>query len=54
MSDDVNWYIVHDYTPKEGGEGATDGDWRFFKSGTSFFVQRRESGSWINKFEFEA
>lgn len=54
ISDDVNWYILQDYTPKEGGEGATDGDWRFFKSGTSFFAQRRESGTWTNKFEFEA
>lgn len=54
ISDNANWYIFQDYTPKEGGEGSTDGDWRFFKSGTSFFAQRRESGAWVNKFEFEA
>lgn len=53
-SDNANWHITSDYSPKLEGEGAADGDWRVFKSGTSLLVQRRESSTWTSKFEFEA
>jgi hypothetical protein len=52
-SDGSNWHITSDYMPRLEGEGATDGDWRQFKSGSSLLMQRRESSVWVTKFEFE-
>jgi len=31
------------------GDSATDGSWRFIRSGNNLVVERRESGSWVNK-----
>lgn len=36
------------------GDETTDGSWRFVPSGTSLKVERRESGSWVEKGEFTA
>lgn len=34
------------------GDSATDGSWRFTISGSNLSVQRRESGSWVEKGSF--
>jgi len=31
------------------GDSATDGSWRFIRSANNLVVERRESGSWVNK-----
>lgn len=36
-----------------GTDGATDGDWQQIRSGNHWLFQRRESSSWVTKFEIE-
>jgi len=31
------------------GDNATDGSWRFIRSGNNLVIERRESGSWVTK-----
>lgn len=31
------------------GDPATDGSWRYIRSGDNLSVQRRESGQWVEK-----